>query len=1178
MSTPARRRKSSIVSFLASGTTSYDERTRPFCKASHSAAFLRLAYLYSAAEAVLLRARSTAHARLPPPGTACPSRRRTSWQRDETETKCYEEADALASGYAFGAGKLCSAPTTQTRSRVTGRRHPSTLNSDNANLSSTATSNSTTSPSTSLSIKTSVSNLITQMFTPPDRDDSEEDPSNVAQVLFSSKVRKPDHAYSQGNEDVSLITNVASYWSQGKDRFFIVVNVPPTFDPQALQDLLPASSNPSSSNPSTPQRLRNRTKSSPNQSPTPYMLYVVVLPKPLPSSPLKVEIRQSSLLTSLKRISCPGGSINTSTRTGGNLELKFEDLPPLEFSATPQMLAGDNDNGFDSREAVAWNLVQLNRILCPNTLSVDGIDIEELEFLSEVHGFLADNEVLTTLLEEEEENLTNEGGEGNGTTSPGKSPGKNKANANLFSNREEELDAEKVLNSLPWSETDAAGLNKLLREKLAKLESECCNQLISWEEDSIATRDSVAGRKLALSSLITTLSDLDGELETMETWLLDRTAAVKPLTDDCALIEEENNALEQTWRSYASLTTEMDRLLNGLEIDEELQIILKDPLKSLLSSNANSTSRHINLDDIDDSAIEKIASAGTVLRAALDRAAEGGGVHLAAVNERVADLMRTEEMFCGALGDFVLRVLAEAGEDFASGLYVVDAGAYEETREHFAALLKALQRRYQSLILQFQPLVQTLTILKPQLVPALRKGYSESVKTGLYGGRGVSGYFKSAGTLTSSHSHVTDLKDYPSTTLRSLTQGSDTSVASTDKDFGARERGDKLEDALGDLLPIITREGFFVSALFGLETKSGESVSAAEASRNATSVSSCVENGIEMVEAELEKLVGCSETEGGGVVSNLLGSQKLEEAIARLEAGASGEGEKTAITFLGKLRSRAEKCWRSWLDEQIVWVNRSHGVPLNGKRAGVMQSFSKYPSFLYRILSTNSGVTPGSIATSLTSLADALFESLEMVTTRSSCDKQYATQVLTIENCAFFIATVSQRSELLFFFKPHLDTAKVMLTQATNSYISWSIKREFKGLYVLFNNIEKIRKDVGDQDVPIHCPRTTFVRTLTKEVGTGVIKGQIEEIRKRMEKHFAETSDLSEVWEEMSSMLLSDYEGYSKLASQLYRYRFEVTTEELRRVLRGTGGDVSAIMRRRSGGDKTGGKSPSQSN
>ena len=51
----------------------------------------------------------------------------------------------------------------------------------------------------------------------------------------------------------------------------------------------------------------------------------------------------------------------------------------------------------------------------------------------------------------------------------------------------------------------------------------------------------------------------------------------------------------------------------------------------------------------------------------------------------------------------------------------------------------------------------------------------------------------------------------------------------------------------------------------------------------------------------------------------------------------------------------------------------------------------------------------------------------------------------------------------------------------------------------------------------------------------------------------------------MSKCLLADYEGYSKLASQLYRFRFEVSTEELRRVLRAIGGDVNAMMRRRSG-------------
>ena len=201
------------------------------------------------------------------------------------------------------------------------------------------------------------------------------------------------------------------------------------------------------------------------------MIYVVVLPKTDPSAPLKIEIRQQALLSNLRRVSCPGGSVGTSGRTGGNLELKFEDevrdcgrrkntrtasltpspplpscssQPQLEFSATPQMLAGDNDNGFDSREAIVWNLVQLKRVLCDQTLSIDGIDIEELDFLSEVHGFLADNLVLTQLLEEEEQANAkdNNGDPSNGGSSnltPGKSPGKKSANANLFSNREEEV-------------------------------------------------------------------------------------------------------------------------------------------------------------------------------------------------------------------------------------------------------------------------------------------------------------------------------------------------------------------------------------------------------------------------------------------------------------------------------------------------------------------------------------------------------------------------------------------------------------------------------------------------------------------------------------------------------------------------------------------------------------------
>ena len=60
-----------------------------------------------------------------------------------------------------------------------------------------------------------------------------------------------------------------------------------------------------------------------------------------------------------------------------------------------------------------------------------------------------------------------------------------------------------------------------------------------------------------------------------------RNLAIKPLTVDCREIENENNALEQTWRSYGSLAKEMDRLLNGLSIDGELENVLRDPLGTL---------------------------------------------------------------------------------------------------------------------------------------------------------------------------------------------------------------------------------------------------------------------------------------------------------------------------------------------------------------------------------------------------------------------------------------------------------------------------------------------------------------------------------------------------------------------------------------------------------------------
>jgi len=76
----------------------------------------------------------------------------------------------------------------------------------------------------------------------------------------------------------------------------------------------------------------------------------------------------------------------------------------------------------------------------------------------------------------------------------------------------------------------------------------------------------------------------------------------------------------------------MDRLLNGLSIDVDLEKILKDPLGHL---GVNKDRGRAQFEQIDSDTINRVHNAGSALRAALDRAAEGGGVHLTAVNQRV---------------------------------------------------------------------------------------------------------------------------------------------------------------------------------------------------------------------------------------------------------------------------------------------------------------------------------------------------------------------------------------------------------------------------------------------------------------------------------------------------------------------------------------------------------------
>jgi len=253
----------------------------------------------------------------------------------------------------------------------------------------------------------------------------------------------------------------------------------------------------------------------------------------------------------------------------------------------------------------------------------------------------------------------------------------------------------------------------------------------------------------------------------MESWLTAKIATIKPLTDDCADIEKENNALEQTWRSYASLATELDRLLNGLAIEPALEAVLSDPLKRLNFKATNFYS------DVDQKAVDDVVAAGAALREALDRAASGGGVHLSAVNERVETLLRLSSSFCKALSTATVTAFNDLGADLAAGMYNSSTSLHNYdsiTAESAAKTLKDQQRQFESMALEFAPIVKTLALLKPETMYEVRNAYSRAVAEGVFRKPLWKSYFKAIVDANQSDSlpanSFSDLKNYPSVSLK----------------------------------------------------------------------------------------------------------------------------------------------------------------------------------------------------------------------------------------------------------------------------------------------------------------------------------------------------------------------------------------------------------------------------
>lgn len=276
------------------------------------------------------------------------------------------------------------------------------------------------------------------------------------------------------------------------------------------------------------------------------------------------------------------------------------------------------------------------------------------------------------------------------------------------------------------------------------------------------------------------------------------------------------------------------------------------------------------------------------------------------------------------------------------------------------------------------------------------------------------------------------------------------------------------------------------------------------------------------------------------------------------------------------LRKKVDKQWVTWVEGQIKWINSNPGVPLNGKRAGIFISFSRFPAYIDHVMaciktgrSNDNDKVPNLskikvVAYYMQKLVGALFNSLQVCSDRESTDQVYAANVMKMENSYFFAQTMKQRgTEVTNLFQKQLTAASAICKQSTDAYLGFMIKREFKPLHVLFANIARARRDVGEADVSIHVPRSTFEKTLLKECNRDILKEKIGTIYMRLEKHLSENGGLLPVaWKALVKVLYEWVGRWEKLSKQCYNHTLDPSASDFVRIARKAAGVSSGSSRK----------------
>ncbi|KAJ3771437.1 exocyst complex component Sec3-domain-containing protein [Lentinula raphanica] len=647
------------------------------------------------------------------------------------------------------------------------------------------------------------------------------------------------------------------------------------------------------------------------------------------------------------------------------------------------------------------------------------------------------------------------------------------------------------------------------------------------------------------------LQYMDGaiaELDSIGTLVSSYKIHLNAVSDDISYIQSQNRGLQVQTQNQRALLAELENLLQTVHVDTETLLVLTQ----------GSLEKPEKIADLEE-------AASHLYRAML----AGRDTDMAATMERLQEYKTHNAQFCKRIFDYLTIMFT-----VQSKMLLGDTDGVTKDRNGRPTIIphtdfEAYAGRYSGLML-----------------------YLKEMDEAIYG-KLCAAYFSAASSL-----HGTQMKavfsKYLTYVKKSTEDSSEQSLATTPgasnaKPSGMRRAGtiirspldarnkDKDRNSNGELLasevlalvleqiaPLIYHEDEFLTDFLQINDAALTYADYMNLDnyfrRQATRSNGLSASTTKLLRGAMDLIFGFLPAElkswlDGALAKDSMQLVGLIVTLERFLADADERNDGVLIGIVGKQHTRLKGQFDRHINEQIRIVEQTKIT--SKKRNGVAPFVKRFPVYIARIESQLIGADGLEIRMNVDAayekVVNTMFDSLKQMAKMEGEgeDKgQLNSHVILVENMHHFVAETSQME--IGSVASFVKKAEAIYDENLNAYVKIILRRPFAKIIDYFEGVERLLKTTAPSEISTNSNyNRSSLKKVVKEYNAKDIRKIVDNLFKRVEKHFTEASDLQTpgieqggsiapgtvmvgVWKACEEELLRITELFMKRISQCY--------------------------------------------